>query len=103
MHNGYLYPNDVKIETINGTRKASIDFSLPTIWTKEALKVAKKCCLSGWEIARRAYEREQRGLWFKKAYPRYHQESLDFMEHIRSGGSMTSWVTLNTKVNNTGD
>jgi len=81
----YLYPQDVRVTTIDGVRVAEIDFSLPTVWDEVALKVAEKCSLSGWELARRNYEKAEREVWFKKAYPRYHQEMLELKEARKRG------------------
>lgn len=76
MHNGYLYPQDVKVTIENGKRVAHIDFTLPTKWSEDSLKLAETCYLSGWEMARRAYEDEQNDIWLEQVYPRYHEEKL---------------------------
>jgi hypothetical protein len=91
MHNGYFYPQDIKVIKENGVRKAFVDFSLPTIWTEQAYKVAETCYLSGWEMARRAYEQEQSDQWMKKTYPRYYKERMEERAAYASGMSVTGY------------
>lgn len=76
MHNGYFYPQDIKIVVKDGERRAYVDFTLPIRWTDEALKVAKINLLSGWEQARRAYEKEQEDLWYKEVYTNHWDERV---------------------------
>jgi len=91
MHNGYFYPQDVKVVVKNGKRVATVDFSLPTKWTESAIKVAQTCYLSGWEMARRAYEDEQTDEWLKTVYPLYHAEKLAAKQAHKNGMSVSQF------------
>lgn len=91
MHNGYFYPQDIKIVTENGKRIAYVDFTLPTKWTEASLKMAETCYLSGWEMARRAYEDEKTDEWLKVAYSMYHEEKLAAKKAYREGMSVSAF------------
>lgn len=91
MHNGYFYPQDVKVVVENGKRVASVDFGLPTKWTEAALKISQTCYLSGWEMARRAYEDEKNDEWLKIVYPLYHAEKLAAKEAHKNGMSVSQF------------
>lgn len=91
MHNGYFYPQDIKITIENGKRVGHVDFTLPTKWSEDSLKLAETCYLSGWEMARRAYEDEQTDEWLEKVYPRYHEEKLAAKKAHAEGMSVSAF------------
>jgi hypothetical protein len=91
MHNGYFYPQDVKVTVENGKRIAMVDFDLPTKWTEASIKLAKTCYLSGWEMARRAHEDEKADEWLEKVYPAYHAEKLAAKESYKNGMSVSTF------------
>ncbi len=99
MHNGYLYPQDVKITIENGKRVVSVDFTLPTKWSRASLKLAETCYLSGWEMARRAYEDEQTDDWLKTVHPKYHEEKLAAKKAHSKGMSVSAFRHFWEKAN----
>lgn len=101
LHNGYVYPQDVKITLVNGKRVAHLDFSLPCKWTDAAIEVGKKCFLSGWEMARRAYEDEQNDIFMQTVHPRHYAEKLAAKKAHAEGMSVSQfrvyWESIKSK------
>lgn len=91
MHNGYFFPQDVKITTNDGIKTAQVDFELPVLWTEQAIKVAQTCFLSGWEMARRAYEEQNIDDWLKTTYPSYYEEKTLAKELHKAGFSVSGF------------
>lgn len=91
MHNGYFYPQDIKVTVKDGVRTAQVDFDLPVKWTDAAAKVAEDCFISGWEMARRAYEEEKADEWLKTVYPKYYEEKIAAKEAYKNGMSVTGF------------
>jgi hypothetical protein len=85
MHNGYFYPQDIKVTVKDGIRVAEVGFTLPTKWTEESTKVSVECFLSGWEMARRAYEEEKTDRWLKTTYPKYYWQKHVSKEFYKAG------------------
>ena len=79
MHNGYFYPQDVKITVKNGIR------------TAEAVNVAKKCYLSGWEMARRVYEDKKIDKMMIERYPVIYFEKIAAKKAHAIGMSVTQF------------
>lgn len=98
MHNGYFYPQDVKITTVNGIRTAMVDFTLPTMWTDAAITLAKSCFVSGWELARREFEKNQMDTWLAATYPNYYREKLAFSQAHKQGYSISAIRALHKGV-----
>jgi hypothetical protein len=91
MHNGYFYPQDIKIVVKDGKRFGYVDLALPTKWSEDSLKVAKTDYLSGWEMARRAYEDEKTDKWMKEVYPLYHKEKIAAKNAYAEGMSVSAF------------
>jgi hypothetical protein len=90
-HNGYFYPEDIVVTTVDGSRVAQINLDAPTIWTPEAISAAGECWLCGWEMARRAHEKAAHDEWYQRVYPDHWAEHLRFKAWLAAGGSVTGY------------
>jgi len=93
MHNGYFYPQDIKIYYKEGKKIAEVNFDLPTLWTEDSLNLSKKCYLSGWEMARRAYENKVQDDWLKEVYPEAYLEKVLSKQLYSEGMSVSGFRT----------
>lgn len=88
----YFYPQDIVVTVENGVRTAQLDLTLPTKWTDKALELLKTDWITGWEFARREYEREYNEKWLKRVHPRIYIELKETRKAYASGMSVSQFA-----------